>query len=59
MNIVEVTEYDYVGSLLELIKLILTTLYLLLPIVILLFIARIVWLIYKIEKRNHDEKDNT
>lgn len=59
MNIVEVTEYDYVGSLLELIKLILTTLYLLLPIVILLFIARIVWLIYKIEKRKHDEKDNT
>lgn len=53
MNIVEVTEYDYVGSLFELIKLILTTLYLLLPIIILLFIARIVWLIYKIEKKKH------
>ena len=51
MDIVEVIEYDYLGGTFELIGFILVLLYQLAPIIILLFIARVVWLIYKLEKK--------
>lgn len=40
MNIVEIVEYDYAGGLFDIVMLILVNLYHLLPIFILLFIAR-------------------
>lgn len=58
MNIVEIVEYDYAGGLFDIVMLILVNLYHLLPIFILLFIARVLWLIYKLEKKKHDEKDD-
>lgn len=57
MNIVEVVEYDYADGLFDIVMLILANLYYLLPIFILLFIARVLWLIYKLEKMKYDEKD--
>lgn len=57
MNIVETTEYDFLGSFFDIGMIILVVLERLLPIIILLFIARVLWLIYKIEKRKYNEKD--
>ena len=56
MNIVETTEYDFLSSFLDIGMIILVVLEHLLPIIILLFIARVLWLIYKIEKRKYNEK---
>lgn len=57
IDIVEVVDYDLIGIFFNIMTTVLMFIHHWAPIIILLFIARVVWLIYKLEKRKFEEKD--
>lgn len=56
MKIDGVVEYDIVGGFFQIVSVLFVFLYRIAPIILLFFIARTLWLIYKLEKRNLMEK---
>lgn len=58
LGIIETVEYDFVGGFLSLLFMIGTFVLHWAPIILLVFIARILWLIYKLERNKSNEKKN-